>query len=110
MGRPFTFMTCFFSLFISLVFNPPLSAKALKPPSVVNQQQEEKEKNKKKQDQKETDKKQTDKKETAQKGDPAKTDIKEVPKSRKHSRPTVVSKPGVKVKPIKIVRPKIKKP
>jgi hypothetical protein len=32
-----------------------------------------------------------------------------VPKARKQSRPTVV-KPNIKVKPIKVIRPKIKKP
>lgn len=38
-----------------------------------------------------------------------KPNIKEVPKARKQSRPTVV-KPIIKVKPIKIIRPNIKKP
>ncbi|TKC06055.1 hypothetical protein [Pedobacter frigoris] len=38
-----------------------------------------------------------------------KPDIKEVPKSRKQPKPSVV-KPNVKVKPVKIVKPKIRKP
>ncbi|MNU10414.1 hypothetical protein D3C72_2575460 [compost metagenome] len=40
---------------------------------------------------------------------PKKADIKAVPKSRRQVKPTVV-KSKVKVKPIKITRPKIKKP
>ncbi|MEJ5961582.1 hypothetical protein [Pedobacter immunditicola] len=38
-----------------------------------------------------------------------KTAIKVVPKSRRQVKPTVV-KPKVKVKPVKIIRPKIKRP
>ncbi len=38
-----------------------------------------------------------------------KPDIKEVPKSRKQPKPAVV-KPNVKIKPVKIVKPKIRKP
>lgn len=44
------------------------------------------------------------------KQEPDKTDIPEVPRARKQSRPPVVSKPNIKVKPIKVIRPKIKKP
>ncbi|TKC60198.1 hypothetical protein FBD94_14905 [Pedobacter hiemivivus] len=40
---------------------------------------------------------------------PNKPDIREVPKARKQSRPPVV-KPNIKVKPIKVIRPKIKRP
>lgn len=45
------------------------------------------------------------------KGDqkPDQPEVKEVPKSRKQERPTVVPKPDVKVKPVKVNRPKIKK-
>lgn len=41
---------------------------------------------------------------------PNKTDIVEVPKARKQARPPVVVKPNVKVKPIKVIRPNIKRP
>ncbi|TCC97810.1 hypothetical protein [Pedobacter hiemivivus] len=40
---------------------------------------------------------------------PDKADIREVPKARKQARPPVV-KPNIKVKPIKVIRPKIKRP
>ncbi|MDR6782802.1 hypothetical protein [Pedobacter africanus] len=41
--------------------------------------------------------------------EPVKPDIREVPKARKQSRPPVV-KPNVKAKPIKVIRPNIKRP
>lgn len=41
---------------------------------------------------------------------PQKSEIKEIPKARRQSRPPVVVKPHIKVKPIKVIRPKIKKP
>lgn len=41
---------------------------------------------------------------------PEKTDIREVPKARKQSRPPVVAKPNIKAKPVKVIRPKIKRP
>lgn len=44
------------------------------------------------------------------KQEPSKPDIPEVPKARKQSRPPVVAKPNIKVKPIKVIRPKIKRP
>lgn len=50
-----------------------------------------------------------DVKEKTGKQEPVKPDIREVPKARKQSRPPVV-KPNVKAKPIKIVRPNIKRP
>ena len=56
---------------------------------------------KKKKDQKKSDNKADDN------GEP---DIKEVPKSKKQSRPALVSGANVKIKAIKITRPKIKKP
>jgi hypothetical protein len=66
------------------------------------------------QDEKQQDKKQGNKKSeinaTTQKVDPDKPDIREVPKARRQSRPTVVAKPNVRIKPIKIIRPRIKKP
>jgi hypothetical protein len=43
------------------------------------------------------------------KSGPDKPDIREVPKARKQARPPVV-KPNIKVKPIKVIRPKIKRP
>ena len=42
--------------------------------------------------------------------EPNKPDVREVPKARKQSRPPVVAKPKIKVKPIKVVRPNIKRP
>jgi hypothetical protein len=110
MGKPFTFMTCLFSLFIFAVFIPSLSAMPTPLPALAKEQQEEVKQDDKKQDQKKTDNKQSDKKGKTQKADQDKPEIKEVPKSKKQSRPKVVSKPMVKVKPIKIIRPKIKKP
>lgn len=65
------------------------------------------ERQEKKQDDKKGDRKKSDKKD---KPDHPKEDIPEVPKARKQSRPEVVPKPNVKVKPIKVIRPKIKKP
>ncbi len=51
-----------------------------------------------------------DKKEQATKQSPAKKpDIATVPKARKQSRPKVVT-PKANVKPIKVIRPKIKRP
>ena len=41
---------------------------------------------------------------------PQKPDVVAVPKARKQSRPKVVKPVVVKVKPIKVIRPKIKKP
>lgn len=41
---------------------------------------------------------------------PNQPDIKTVPKARKQPRPTVVAKPNVKPKPVKVVRPNIRKP
>lgn len=59
------------------------------------------------------DKKKQDKKNDTKKdnGDqkPDQPEVKEVPKSRKQERPTVVPKPNAKVKPVKVNRPKIKK-
>ena len=41
---------------------------------------------------------------------PDKPDIREVPKARNQGRPPIVVKPNVKVKPIKVIRPNIKRP
>lgn len=41
---------------------------------------------------------------------PDKQDIISVPKARKQSRPRVISKPNIKAKPVKVIRPKIKRP
>ena len=67
----------------------------------LNQEPQEKKQDDKKQDTKKSDQK--------DKPEPDKADIIEVPKARKQSRPEVVAKPNAKVKPIKVVRPKIKK-
>lgn len=39
-----------------------------------------------------------------------KPDIREVPKARRQTRPPVVVKPNIKPKPVKVIRPKIKRP
>jgi hypothetical protein len=103
----------------------PVSANFLRftPSNVPAHQQDDqklegKNRDGKKQEQKKPESKKTDIKDIAKKPNtdksnvenPNKPDIKEVPKSRKQSRPAVVSKPNVKIKPIKIVRPKIRKP
>lgn len=60
--------------------------------------------------QKQDDKEEVKKEKTQEKKQPDKPIIKEVPKARKQVRPKVVGKPAVKIKPIKVIRPKIKKP
>ena len=62
--------------------------------------------------QKQDDKKEKNKEskqDTKQVGKDVEPEIKQVPKARRQAKPTVI-KPVIKVKPIKIVRPKIKKP
>ena len=57
------------------------------------------------------DEKKDNKQKPDQKPEPNKPDIREVPKARKQARPpVVVVKPNIKVKPIKVIRPKIKRP
>jgi hypothetical protein len=56
------------------------------------------------------EKKEKGKEKPDNKQEPNKPDVREVPKARKQSRPPVVAKPNIKVKPIKVIRPKIKKP
>ncbi|MEJ7560329.1 MAG: hypothetical protein WKF66_18615 [Pedobacter sp.] len=124
MRRSFIFRTCLFFLLFSAVCLP-LSANLLRfAPSNVpvyqqdDQKQEDKKQDRKKKEQKKPESKKSDLKDVAEKPNTDKSnvenldkpDIKEVPKSRKQSRPAVVSKPNVKIKPIKIMRPKIKKP
>ncbi|MFD0941352.1 hypothetical protein [Pedobacter boryungensis] len=58
-------------------------------------------------DKKENGKEQTNTKKQVNKG--IEPEIKQVPQARRQPKPTII-KPIVKVKPIKIVRPKIKKP
>lgn len=60
--------------------------------------------------QKQADKEEIKKEKPQDKQQPDKPVIKEVPKARKKTRPQVVAKPIIKIKPIKIIRPKIKKP
>ncbi|NQX39988.1 hypothetical protein SAMN05421820_106391 [Pedobacter steynii] len=52
-----------------------------------------------------------EKKKTEDKGGPEQNipDIREIPKAKKQSRPVIV-KPNIKGKPIKVIRPKIKRP
>lgn len=60
--------------------------------------------------QKQDDKEEVKKEKPQEKKQPDKPIIKEVPKARKQVRPKVIGKPAVKIKPIKVIRPKIKKP
>ncbi|WP_256010577.1 hypothetical protein [Desertivirga xinjiangensis] len=106
MGSSFIFKACLIFLSIQKVSIPSLAAQPLMFAFNVTEQQEKKELDEKKQEDKKTQKK--DKQEP--KADAKKPDIKEVPKARRQSRPKVVTKPDVKVKPVKISRPKIKKP
>jgi len=52
-----------------------------------------------------------EKKKSEDKGSPEQNipDIREIPKAKKQSRPVIV-KPNIKGKPIKVIRPKIKRP
>lgn len=95
MGRSFILRTILIALLISGIHFPVLATGASMP------YQEEK---------KQDDKKPAKQKKEAEKTEVPKSEIKEVPKARKQSRPTVVAKPNVKIKPVKINRPKIKKP
>jgi hypothetical protein len=54
---------------------------------------------------------QQEKKKSEDKGKPEQNipDIREIPKAKKQSRPVIV-KPNIKGKPIKVIRPKIKRP
>jgi hypothetical protein len=124
MCRSIIFRICLFVLLFSAICTP-VSANRLhfaRTNVPAYQQDGQKQDDKKKQDAKKQEQtkpeKKTDIKDIAEKPNtdkanvenPDKPDIKEVPKSRKQSRPAVVSKPNVKIKPIKIVRPKIRKP
>ncbi|SMD03402.1 hypothetical protein [Pedobacter nyackensis] len=55
------------------------------------------------------EKKDKSKEKSDPKQEPVKPDISTVPKARKQSRPPVV-KPNIKAKPIKVIRPNIKRP
>jgi len=91
------FLVCKMRFAVLLFFAVPVS---------VNAQAQDKQEVQKKQD----DKKQDPKKTVKEKTDEVKPEIKEVPRARKQQRPSIVLKPNVKVKPIKIIRPKIKRP
>ncbi|HEX7367032.1 MAG TPA: hypothetical protein VF273_08045 [Pelobium sp.] len=57
-----------------------------------------------------TDKtKEKDQEKANTKPEPKKPEIKKVPKARNQERPKVI-KPNIKIKPVKIIRPKIRKP
>jgi hypothetical protein len=98
MGRPFIFKTLLTSILI-LMLHPVVRAdmpmKFLIDTARYGRQEDQKDKGKEKSDQKPV---------------PDKPVIKEVPKARRQTRPPVVVKPNIKVKPIKIIRPRIKKP
>jgi len=92
-----------FRTLLALIFTVTLSTASWSSPFVFKLDTPQQERNKQ-------DEKAGNKAAQTQKAEPEKLDIKEVPKSKKQSRPKVVSKPNVKVKSIKVVRPKIKKP
>lgn len=60
-------------------------------------------------DQEQEEKQEKNKKKPDVKSDGERTDIREVPKARRQFRPPVVVKPTVRAKPVKIIRPKIKR-
>lgn len=55
-------------------------------------------------------KKDREKEKAEKKKQPDLQEIREVPKARNQGRPPIVIKPNVKVKPIKVIRPNIKRP
>lgn len=97
MGSTFIFRTL---LNIILILLLPISLWAITPMydkevrDSLSRQQQEKEKKK-----------------SEDKGKPEQNipDIREIPKAKKQSRPVIV-KPNIKGKPIKVIRPKIKRP
>ena len=106
MDRPFIFRVLLTSIFIVVLpafVWPSVSLTTVRrsskndiPADIFRQQQDEKkDENKEKQDPKQQ---------------PDKPDIREVPKARNQSRPPVVAKPNIKAKPVKVIRPKIKRP
>lgn len=99
MDRPHIFralLTTFFVIALLSVVQAAASIKTLSGDTANYQRQDEKkEKSRKKPDNKQ---------------EPVKPDIREVPKARKQSRPPVVVKPKIKAKPIKVIRPNIKRP
>lgn len=103
MAGSFISKACLIFLLIYKASIPDLAARPLK--FALNSAQEKKELGEKRQDDKKTEKKG----QQEPKADVPKPDVKEVPKSRRQSPPKVV-KPDVKVKPVKVSRPKIKKP
>lgn len=94
MGRLFIFRTLLIAIFIMALHQTAGASGA-----VHRWQDEKKEKRGEKPDPKAKPDQQ----------EPVKPDIREVPKARKQSRPPVV-KPNVKPKPIKVIRPNIKRP
>jgi len=105
MDRSFIFGVTIILLFVLSTNSSVLAAKSLAPNANAQYQEE-----KKQDDKKEVDEKASKQKKEVEKPSVSKTEIKEVPKARKQSRPAVVAKPNIKVKPVKINRPKIKKP
>lgn len=106
MDTSFFFNKCFIFIFILALSQRTLASQPIELKCKGYQQQEKKKQDDKKQDDKKADKKEK----PEQKPDVDKPIIKEVPKARKQSRPIIVAKPNVKIKAIKIIRPKIKKP
>lgn len=60
--------------------------------------------------QKQDDKEEVKKEKTQEKQQPNNPAVIKVPKARKQERPQVIVKPNIKIKPIKIIKPKIRKP
>ena len=106
MDTSFFFNKCLIFIVIIALSQRALASQLSELKCQTYQQQEEKKQEDKKQD----DKKIGKKEKPDQKPDIDKLIIKEVPKARKQSRPIIVAKPNVKIKAIKIIRPKIKKP
>lgn len=106
MGRSFISKIITIFLLISSIGIPVLAVKPLASTDWFIQYQDEK----KQDDKKQIDEKASKQKKEVEKPEVSKSEIKEVPKARKQSRPAVVAKPNIKIKPIKINRPKVKKP
>ena len=101
MDTSFFFNKCLIFIVIIALSQRALASRPTELKCQTYQQQEDK---------KQDDKKIGKKEKPDQKPDVDKLIIKEVPKARKQSRPIIVAKPNVKIKAIKIIRPKIKKP
>lgn len=99
MDKPFTFkllLACIFMLWLPVMVRAEIPVRTTILSDAASPQEQEK-------------KGEKGKEKPGSKQLPDKPGIAEVPKARKQSRPPVV-KPKIKAKPVKIIRPKIKKP